>query len=93
MQSDCSGQLVSTSPARDDVSHHYSLLNAIKQKRIKRKQRKEQQKWVRVRTDSGLVTQRQTGTHTEQNYTRLTFLKYNFYLLLNRNVAANAWTY
>lgn len=56
MQSDRSGQLVGTSLARDDVSHHYSLLNAIKQKGIKSKQRKEQQKWVGVRKDAGLIT-------------------------------------
>ncbi len=55
MQSDRSGQLVGTSPAKDDVSHHYSLLNAIKQRGIKSKQRKEQQKWVGVRKDSGLI--------------------------------------
>lgn len=56
MQSDRSGQLVSTSLARDDVSHHYWLFNAVKQKGIKSKERKEQQKWVGVRKDSGLFT-------------------------------------
>lgn len=30
MQSEGSGQLAGTRPARDDVTHHYSLLNAIK---------------------------------------------------------------
>lgn len=72
MQSDRSGQLVGTSLARDDVSHHYSLLNAIKQRGIKSKQRKEQQKWVGVRKDSGLITLKadkhssvNNGTHTE----------------------------
>lgn len=32
MQSNRSGQLVGTSLARCDVSHHYSLLNAVKQR-------------------------------------------------------------
>ena len=76
MQSDRSGQLVGASLARDDVSHHYSLLNAIKQKGIKSKQRKEQQKWVGVRKDSGFIMAKadkhayvNNGTHRAELHT------------------------
>lgn len=89
MQSDRSGQLVGTSLARDDVSHHYSFLNAIKQKGIKSNQRKEQQKWVGVRKDSGLIMQTvdkhayvNNGAYTQWNYTHThKFLKHTLYLI------------
>ena len=86
MQSDRSGQLVGTSLTRDDVSHHYSLLNAIKQKVIGSKQRKVQRKWAGVKKGSGLIMQTvdkhayvNNGTHTGWNYTHArAFLKTHF---------------
>lgn len=44
MQSDRSGQLVGTNIASDDVSHHYSLLNAIKRRGIKSRREKNDNK-------------------------------------------------
>lgn len=80
MQSDRSGQLVSASQARDDVSHHYSLLNAIKQRGNHEQTKKEQQKWVGVGKDGGLIALKadkqayvNNGTHTEQKYSHTYF--------------------
>lgn len=54
MQSEGSGQLTGTSPARDDVTHHYSSLNAIKaggnqeqtKKRATKVGRGEEGQWI-----------------------------------------------